>query len=365
MKNPFLIALISVLFLGSLLILSCESAYIKGAKVYIQQNNLEKARAQLNKGIEYDPNDPTAYYLLGRIDGQETKIDDMLKNFEKSLSISDKFKKEINDTRDIYFKDFLTQGINNYNNVLTLREDEDVDENVWKKIARRVITTQEMALKIYPENDTCAELLSRAFLILGEEDKAKDLFENLLKDDPNHISALTVLGNMYFEEGINKNDIELLKKSVVYNERLIENNPNDAAALRELALACYQLGDSVKALDHFKTAIEENPDDANLHLNYGKILYEMGRKEESEAEFRKSVDLSPDNKPALRNLVRFYVIDVKEFQSGLEYLNTLLELEPENPDTWQMMGIVQANLGNKEEAENAFKKAEDLRKTNP
>jgi len=353
------------LFLGSLLILSCESAYIKGAKVYLQQNNLEKARIQLMNGIEYDPNDATAYYLLGTIDGREVKIDDMLKNFEKSLSISDKHKEEIENVKDVYFKDFLTQGINNYNNVLTLRGDENVDENVWKKIARRVITTQEMALKIYPENDTCAELLSRTFLLLGEEDKAKDLFENLLKDDPNHITALTVLGNMYFEEGINKNDIESLKKSIVYNERLIENTPNEPGALRELALACYQLGDSVKALDHFKTAIEKNPDDSNLHLNYGKILYEMGRKEESEAEFRKSLDLSPNSIPALKNLVRFYVIDVREFQRGLEYLNTLLKLEPENPDTWQMMGIVQANLGNKDEAEEAFKKAEDLRKPNP
>jgi len=365
MKNPFLIVLISVLFIGSLLILSCESAYIKGARVYLQQNNLEKARIQLNNGIKANPNDPTAYYLLGTIDGRENKIDDMLKNFEKSLSVGDKFKKEIENTREIYFRDFLTQGINNYNNVLTLRGDENVDENIWRKIARRVITTQEMALKIHPKNDTCANLLSRTFLLLGEEEKARDLFESLLVNDPNHVAALSVLGNMYFEEGINKGDTELLKKSVDYHERLLENDPGNASALRELALACYQLGDSVKALDHFKTAIEENPDDSNLHLNYGKILYEMGRKEESEAEFRKSVELSPDNKPALRNLVRFYVIDVKEFQSGLEYLNTLLKLEPENPDTWQMMGIVQANLGNKDEAENAFKKAEDLRKPNP
>ncbi len=365
MKNPFLIVLISVLFLGSLLILSCESAYIKGARLYLQQNNLEKARIQLNNGIKANPNDPTAYYLLGRIDGQQNKIDDMLKNFEKSISISDKFKKEIEDMREIYFRDFLTQGINNYNNVLTLRGDENVNENIWKKIARRVITTQEMALKIHPKNDTCANLLSRTFLLLGEEEKARDLFENLLVNDPNHVAALSVLGNMYFEEGIDKGDAELLRKSIDYHERLIENDPSNASALRELALACYQLGDSVKALDHFKTAIEENPDDSNLHLNYGKILYEVGKKEESEVEFRKSVELSPDNKPALRNLVRFYVIDVREFQRGLEYLNTLLKLEPENPDTWQMMGIVQANLGNKDEAENAFKRAEDLRKPNP
>ena len=365
MKKPLFIAFISVLFLIGLLILSCESAYIKGAKLYIAQNNFDKAREQLNKSVEEYPNDPTGYYWLGVIDGQEGKWDEMLKDFDMSLSIGDKFKKQIDGLKESYFNDFLTQGINRYNDAVNLLKDKDVDENEVKGILRHVIATQELALKISPESDRPAEILSRAFLLLGEQDKAKELFEKLLEENPNHKSALSVLGNMYFEDGINMDNNELLKKSVDYHERLIEIVPDSPRALRALALATYQLGDSVKALTIFEDAVEKNPNDVDLLLNYGKILYETGNKELAEGEFRKSLELSPDNKPALRSLARFYVVDVKDYQKGIEPLNKLLELEPDNPDIWELIGIAKANLGNREEAEKAFNKAEELRKATP
>jgi len=225
---------------------------------------------------------------------------------------------------------------------------------------RRVIATQEIALKIHP-NDTSVNLLSRAFYFLGEEEKAKELFENLLSKDPNHVAALSVLSNMYYEDGVNKDDIESYKKSIEYNERLIKINPDNPGALGKVAVSYYNIGDTLKALNTFRDAAEKYPDDIDFHMDYGKLLYEVGEKEMAEKEFVQCLELSPDNLSALRNLVRFYVIDVKDFEKGLDYLNTLVELDPENPDTWQMMGIIQANLGNQEEAENAFKKSEELR----
>jgi tetratricopeptide (TPR) repeat protein len=111
--------------------------------------------------------------------------------------------------------------------------------------------------------------------------------------------------------------------------------------------------------------MNKNPNDIDLILNYGKILYETGKKEEAESYFKKSLEISPDNKPALRTLARFYVIDLRDFIRGLEVLNKLVQLETDSPEIWELIGICQANLQNKDGAEEAFKKAESLRKTTP
>ncbi len=419
MKKIILILTFTSIFIIALFMLGCESAYVKGAKLYIGQSNFEKAREQLNKNAEVYPNDPVSYYWLGIIDGQDGKWDNMLEDFKKCLSISNKFQKEIENMKQQYFNDFLNQGVTKYNDAVKLFKDRNaiedsirkslpgntnyndaaklfkdkqfneeeikkvlpgitnyndinklfkdlgsIEDDV-KKILNQVIATQEVALKIYPTNDKPGEVLSRAFLLLGERDRAREVFEGLLKDNPSHEVSLSMLGTMYFEDGINKNDKESLKRSVELNEKLVSFRPESPKALRSLALSYYQLGDTLKALSVFQTAMNKNPNDIDLILNYGKILYETGKKEEAESYFKKSLEISPDNKPALRTLARFYVIDLRDFIRGLEVLNRLVQLETDSPEIWELIGICQANLQNKDGAEEAFKKAESLRKTTP
>ncbi len=366
MKRALILVTVVVIFLAVLVMLGCESSHVKGAKLYIAQNNFEKAREQLEKSAEAYPNDSEAFYWLGFIDGQESKWNDMLEHFNQSLAVNTKFEGKISDLKLQYFNDFLNQGVNKYNNVLTLLKEKEVDMDEINKMLNEVIAAQELALKIDPAHEKPPEILSRAFLLLGDDKKAKTLFENLLAENPNHISALSVLGNMYYEEGIrDEENKESLKKSIEYHERLIKVQPDNPRALRNLAYGYYQTGDSLKALSIFETAVANNPDDGNLHLNFGKILYETGAKEKAELEFKKSLELMPDNVPALKNLARFYVMDVKDFEMAMVPLNKLIELAPETADSWELIGICQANLGNKTEAEEAFKKAEELRKSAP
>ncbi|MCK4966656.1 tetratricopeptide repeat protein, partial [bacterium] len=209
------------------------------------------------------------------------------------------------------------------------------------------------------------ELLSRSFLLLREDDKAIKFYEKLLADNPKHIAALSSLGNMYFTEAIKDDNKELLKKSVNYNERLLEERPNDPRAMKDLALSYYHMGNTEKAMEIFEDAVANNESDLILRVNYGKILYETGEKEKAEEVFKKGLDMDPDNIVALKTLARFYTIDIKDYEKGRNILAKLVEVEPENGNMWEMLGICEANLGNKEEAEKAFKKAEDLRTVNP
>lgn len=365
MKKVILIVTLTSILIIALLMLGCESAYIKGAKLYIGQSNWEKAREQLDMNIKTYPKDPVSFYWLGMIDARESKWDDMLANWDKCLSMSKVLEKDIESMKQQYFNDFLNQGINKYNDAVKLFKDKDVKEDEVKSILNQVVATQVVALKIYPNNDKPGEILSRAFLLMGERDKAREVFEQLLATNQNHEASLSTLGNMYFEDGLMNKDNQLLKKSIELNERLIGFRPDNPRALKDLALAYYQLGDSVKALSIFKLAYEKNPTDIDIIVNYGKILYETGTREQAESMFKKSLELAPDNKTALRTLSRFYVVDIKDFERGLELLNKLVQFEPDNPNLWELIGICQANLQNKEAAEKAFEKAKSLQKSTP
>ena len=360
-----LLPLFIIIILGALLLLSCESSYVKGAKLYMAQGNYEKAREQFEKGIQATPNSPLPYYWLGVIDSYENKWEDMITNFDKSLSIGDKFAKDIETHKQGKFKDFMSKGITKYNNGAKMFTEPDINMDNVKAIFSEVIELMETALIIDPDNEQPAELLSRSFMLLGEDEKAIAFYEQLLAKDQKHTVALSWLGNMYFKEAIKDDNKELLNKSVNYNERLLEEKPNEPRAMKDLALSYYNMGNTEKAMEIFEDAVAHNESDLILRVNYGKILYETGEKEKAEEVLKIGLEMDPDNIVALKTLARFYTIDIKDYEKGRNILAKLVEVEPENGNMWEMLGICEANLGNKEEAENAFKKAEDLRTVSP
>ena len=73
----------------------CSSTELTSAKLYIQQNNFEKAIESLQKDVDKNPQSDEGYYLLGYVQGEMGDITSMLENFDKSAAISDKFEKNI------------------------------------------------------------------------------------------------------------------------------------------------------------------------------------------------------------------------------------------------------------------------------
>ena len=60
-----LVSLLILAVLAGFTLTGCQNVYVTSAKVYLQQNDLEKAREQLMLGLEENANDAQAHYLLG------------------------------------------------------------------------------------------------------------------------------------------------------------------------------------------------------------------------------------------------------------------------------------------------------------
>jgi len=94
-KKAIYLALISFVLIG----FQCSSDYVISAKKYIEANNFEKAEPFLLNEIETNPYADEGYYLLGYIKAEQKKFSEMNEFFNKSLSISDRFKKKIEELR--------------------------------------------------------------------------------------------------------------------------------------------------------------------------------------------------------------------------------------------------------------------------
>ena len=113
MKNVF--KLLFVLFIlatvGMILISGCASPQVTAAKVYIQQNNLDKAIERATLAVEQNPNDAEAYYVLGQAYGLKDQFREMNQAFDKSLEISPKYAVEIDDQKKKFWQNLFAKGV--------------------------------------------------------------------------------------------------------------------------------------------------------------------------------------------------------------------------------------------------------------
>ncbi len=102
--------------------------------------------------------------------------------------------------------------------------------------------------------------------------------------------------------------------------RILDINPNYAAAYNQLGYLEFNRGNYDAALDLLQKYIFLAPELANPHDSYGEVLLTLGRYEEAEEEFRLSMSRQRDFYPSLINLGRSYLARGK-MDKGVKILN--------------------------------------------
>ena len=85
-----------------LLLLACQSKQVISAKVYLEQEEWDKAIEQLEQAVQLYPTDAEAYYLLGKAYANQGEREKMNEVFDQSLKLSPKFKQQIKAIREKY-----------------------------------------------------------------------------------------------------------------------------------------------------------------------------------------------------------------------------------------------------------------------
>ena len=150
-------------------------------------------------------------------------------------------------------------------------------------------------LKINPNHSAALNNIGIIFIDLGKNQKAKECYGKAIKINPNYANAHYNLGNIFKKLGENQKAIDCFKKA-------IEINPDYADAHNNLAVVLMELGENQRAKDCYEKAIKINPNYIAAHNNLGNLFLELGENQRAKSFFEKAIAINPNNVSLLNNI---------------------------------------------------------------
>jgi len=379
-KHKIFVAI--ALFLGLLLSgYQCASTEITSGKLYIQQKNWDKAIEVLHKEVEKNPKSDEGYYLLGYAYAEKGNFTEMMNAFNKSLSISNKFKQEISDMRKSYWVTSFNRGVNFFQ-----QGNKTNDPDSITIYYDRAINEFNLASMIEPDSAETYKTLAVVYLSKGDNESAIPPLRKIIEME-DAVDGYRFLGEIYYVKGLNLknqgNETEAKENFEKALEILKKGNqlyPDDQEMSLALSNTLINLGRPEDAVSLFKKAVEDNPNDKYNRYNYGVVLLSVEDYDNAEKQFLAALELDPEYSNAIFNLGVTYLrwgtyINKKaeeegkmssdylqKYQAALPYLEKAVESETSDANIWETLGRVYSVLGMQDDAAKAFSKADELRK---
>jgi Tfp pilus assembly protein PilF len=165
---------------------------------------------------------------------------------------------------------------------------------------------------------------------IAELKKAKDLFEKVIKIDPNYALAYTGLADCYsifihFAVMLPKDGFPKAKEMAL-KALQIDNTLAEAHTSLAYVMVHFEW-DFKEAENEYKKAIELNPNYATAHQWYGIYLMYVGNLDEAVYETKKAQELDPLS-PILKNAYGWVLVTARRYEEAKEVCNQLINDDP-------------------------------------
>jgi tetratricopeptide (TPR) repeat protein len=387
MKNSKLLVL-GMLFLGIMFLgFQCASTELTSAKLYIQQKNWDKAIETLNTEVTKNPKSDEGYFLLGTVYSEQDNIDKMIESFDKSLAISNKFEKNIEE-----YKAF--QWANNFNRGVSLfqRGSKVTDKDSSQMYYDMAIDAYNKAIMLEPDSGETYRNLAFVYLTTGKTEESVEPLTKLVEIEQAE-EGYQYLGEVYYTLGVNMMNTFKIQKNVQDSVKAMEYYNKAIATLEEGTTKYPENAEMIgtkfsayigankldNALTSAEALVEKDPNNKFNRYNYGVVLLNTDKYPEAETQLLEAIKIDPDYDNAIYNLGVTYVKwgtamnkeaeqqgtisedYKKKYEAALPYLEKVVEKDATNVAIWELLGKVYSVLGMTEDANNAFKKADELR----
>ncbi|OGS07557.1 MAG: hypothetical protein A2270_09845 [Elusimicrobia bacterium RIFOXYA12_FULL_51_18] len=146
------------------------------------------------------------------------------------------------------------------------------------------------------------------------------------------------------------------EKSRAILTRVSSLDPDNPLYLNGLALSLWKTGDKTGAEAVLDRLLTRHPDNSEALVNKACFLIEGGDLTGAERDLKRAIESAPGNEPAHTTLAGLYLRQKKEIEALAVY-ETLLRLDPYNPQAMNDTGIIYANNGRYPEAKGLFERA--------
>lgn len=306
-----LVALAVVLTLAGC---GADPAFTSG-KVYLSQENYEKAIEQLTLAIRNNPEAWEPHMWLGRAYADTEELEKAHDEFFTALDLAqdEKSKQQVEDTIMYYWLVYDKQG-EQYNEAAKFLD---------------AIAQFEKAIVIDPRKADAYINIGYAHHMSGEYDAAVDYFEQALEIAPDNEVLIENLVSVYEAQGGELAATGDYEGALVYFEKIARIAPDTADLNYNLALMNYQLKDYREALKYYRKQLELDPEDKDVLYRIFLCYWALG----GELKDSGQEDLAKD-----------------EYAASLPYLTKLAELDEESVTYHRALMRVYNELGQEDEA---------------
>lgn len=189
----------------------------------------------------------------------------------------------------------------------------------------------------------------------GKVREAEMAYERVLKQDPDNVDALHLLGVLASHGG--RHD-----EAVARIGRAIEISPNIPALYLNLGNVYQMKGDLELAIASFQRALALKPDFAEAHLNLGNAFQAQKAYDSALSHYEKALAIKPDHPDILMNMGNVLQAQHR-WNNAVAYYDRVIALRPDSAEAFYNMGKffqAQERLG---EAESYYQQALHLKPT--
>lgn len=378
------IILVGLMFTG----FSCSSSSLTGARLYIQQKNYDAAYASLQKEIATNPASDEGWYLLGMVYGEKGQMDSMIVAFDKSLAISPKYEKDVDQYRKYFWANEFNKGVGYFQRGNTATTADSI-----KMYYNKSIEAFKTATTLEPDSAGTYKNLAFVYINAGRNDDAIKPLQTLI-DKENSRDGYRYLGQIYYDKGRQLKSaysaskdvqdslkyMEAFDKAIKVLEQGRKAYPNDSDFLVILSNSYIGAHKTSVAMQAFKEGVEKDPNNKYYHYNYGVLLLNAQDFQKAIDQFNMALKIDDKYVNAEYNLGVAYLkwgdyLNVEADKKGIKsdaykdkiemavpYLEKVVQLDATQPDMWETLGKAYSIVGKQAEAKNAFDKADQLRK---
>jgi tetratricopeptide (TPR) repeat protein len=318
-------------------------AKVKLADLLLATGNLAEAEGQYRAALEDDEKSAIAWYGLGRVQSTKGELEPAAESYAKAVELYPQY------------------GQAHYALALMLRRLKRTDESKvhfekGEEFKIEAPSTGDRVLNaVRSRSKSPAEFL-RAGVELDKQGRLKEsaaIHLEVLKIDPNQVQAHINLISLYGRLGDTNKALEHYRQAMKINENLPDCHYDYG-----VVMSGQQKFNEAKTA--FQKAVEINPFYAKAHYNLGVMLEREGNIKEAEASYRKAVENQPDYRMAHFSLGRI-VADQGKLDDAIRHFNQIITpADQDTPGYLYALGIAWARKGSRGKAITYMRQAREL-----
>jgi tetratricopeptide (TPR) repeat protein len=352
-----------------------QSVEMNSAKLYKRQGEIDKAIEWFEKAIAKKPENAEAHYMLGELYGQKGRIQDMVREFETSLSHSKKYEKEIIVYRQKYFADNFNAGVkaaNEENYAAALQgfmnarviEPEQIDS--YKNLAYvymrmdsipAVLRSYRELLAIKPDDYETYMTMASIHNQRQEYEKSAELLQKAVAAAPDSARP-RIIGDL----GITYDMMGKPEEAMKTYQDALKMSPGNKDLLFNLGRLYLMRDDYANAINQLTEVLKQNPEDFEVNYNVGLSYLKIGERLDKRAREIEDEAMTAKKKPNTARIDSLRQAANANFNGAMPYLKKAVELKPDQGSAWHNLGVGYMRAGDQEKAKEAFAKAETLEK---